>query len=376
MVDLNSFFNPDVKVDEDSGSTEFRPSFKNGKAGIYTALVRFLPDPSDPAGKSIRKKNVAYLTNPITQESRYVDCPSSVGKPDPILDTFFHLRNSGDAVKVENSKHFSRKQKYTSIIQILACDENPKAVNGIFSWTYGKKVYDKIVEEMNPAFGNPRNPFDIINGRPFMIKVVEQSGYNNFDQCKFMDLNNQGAMKIKYKDQWVPVNEKIISNQQGQELVFNYLKENTPDMEVYEYHDWTPDMETFVKTCINYYTNNNPTTFVQASNILNGDGGNTEQPRQNKTSSLDQILGGNVTKSSPAPKNTATQQTADLSNLQLDVPSKELSENSGTGFDQNSIDVPGLDNILGTSSTPNTGNKGSEDSKNMSIDDILGSTFM
>ena len=384
MVDYNSFFNPEIHVDDENVSTEFRPSYKNGKAGVFTALVRFLPDPTDPAGKSIRKKNVAYLENPLTQQGKSIDCPSSVGKPDPILDTFFALRNSGNAIKVENSKKFSRRQKYASIIQVLSCPDDEKLVNGIFAWSFGKKVYDKLVEEMNPSFGTPKNPFDIINGRPFMVRVIEQSGFNNFDQSKFVDLPDEaGMMKIEYKDRWVPVSSKLISNDQGKELVFKYLTDNAPDMSIHEYHDWDEETSAFVANCIKYYTNGgNPTSFQQASNIMNNVGAATNQPNGNiKTQatkqnlSIDDILSESVNNSHNTTSTTAPAPTSDL---QLDVNASDLQNpGAGTGFSASSLNVPGLDDILGSdkSEQPKQNNKGSEDT-GLGLDDILGDTFV
>ena len=168
---MNDIFSgvPNVQLEPESSTptNEFRPNPKKGKNGVFNAVIRFLPNPSDPVNKSVIKKNVVKLTNPITNESRYIDCPSSVGKPDPIVDTFFKLRNSDNAIKKEQSAEFSRKQRFASLIQVISCESDPTLNNRILVWNYGIKVYNKIASEMTPPMAGiePKNPFDLINGR-------------------------------------------------------------------------------------------------------------------------------------------------------------------------------------------------------------------
>lgn len=364
-MNLNDFFNPQLpKLEEDRVSNDFRPNAKKGKGGVYSALIRFLPNPSDPVNKSIIQKRVVYLRNPITQQGQYIDMPSSVGQPDPILDTFFALRNSGDAVKVENSKHFSSSQRYSSLIQVITSDSEPNLVNKILVWTYGKKIYDKIVEEMEPQYGTPQNPFDMIHGRPFIVKIVQQGDFNNYDQCKFVDLHDASSLvKINYQDKWVPVSEELIKNQKGQELVFNYLKDNCPDMSSYEYHDWDEATQTFVSTVINYYVNGNPMSYSQSANALNNGINPAAHPQQAAKShqkqglSLDGVLNG-----------ISSQQEGPTlgENVNQEQPKGS--------FNASDLNVPGLDDILNTSTPQASSNHGSEDGP--SLDDILNSRIV
>lgn len=351
MVNLNDFFNPVVKAEVDENVTEFKPNPKKGKAGVYTAVIRFLPNPDDPVNKTIIKKNVAYLTNPLTQQSQYVDCPSSVGKQDPIIDTFFALRNSGDAIKVENSKQFSRKQKYASLIQVLSCDDEPNLVNKILVWSYGFKVFQKINNELNPLIGTPKNPFDMIHGRPFAVKVIMQNGFANYDQSQFVDVSGDtGKFKINFKDKWIPVTEQLISSEKGQQLVFNYLKENAPDTSQYEYHDWDENTEKFVNMCIQFYMNGSGLNNTQASVALNT---------------------GIVPNINEGIQHQNIQPSIQISN---EVPNNILNNNQrGNNLDNSEID--GLDDILNAniSQQPVTEqHKGSEDSEdNLNLDDVL-----
>lgn len=266
---LEDFFNVKPKMAEpQEASVEFRPSSKKGQNGVYKAVIRFLPNPENPNDKSIVGKNTVFLTNPLTQAKKEIDCPSTVGEPDPLQTTFFALKNSSNPILQENAKQFSRKQRYASLIQILSCESEPALVNKIMVWRYGYKIHEKIMGELNPPMGEPKNPFNMIIGRPFSVVVKEVAGYQNYDGCQFFDLGlPDSAMRITVPNaqgqpQTYAVTQDTISNPQGKQMVFDFLKNNAPSLEPYEYHPWTDEINTFVNTCIQIYSN--PTQTVNA----------------------------------------------------------------------------------------------------------------
>ena len=82
MENLNDIFNlslDDFKEPERKQSLIFKPDSKSGKEGVYKAVVRFLPWHQD-VKKSVMKKWSCWLTDPATNESKMVDCPSTVGQ--------------------------------------------------------------------------------------------------------------------------------------------------------------------------------------------------------------------------------------------------------------------------------------------------------
>lgn len=370
---LNSFFNPNVEQfkQEEKKSDEFKPSPKAGRAGVYQALVRFLPNPADPSNKSIVSKWTCYLTNPITNSGMTIDCYSSVGKPDIIKDMFFKLRNSESEVDKEKSKAFSSRQRFATLVQVLACDSHPELVNRILVWRFGQKVYQKIYDELNPSYADPINPYDMINGRPFLVKVVEVSGYPNFDQCKFMNISDKTskAMKIIVKnrmgqEQVVPVTSELIANEKGRELVFNYLKDNAPSLDPYEFNEWDQTTQEFVTSVIKLYTEGyqKPET-VSFSDMMNQQkAAPAKQPVQTMPQAAPQQ------KSKPAEPLAGLE--LGLSETALDTPATD------TDFDVSDIDVDALIN----NAAPTTGNKGSEDSGNpnspINLDDVLNGAFL
>lgn len=268
---FDTFFNPQVKpIDtlDTTSSTLFKPSPKKGQNGLYQAVIRFLPSPVDPANKSILSKFTCFLTNPRTNEKREIDCPSSIGQQSILTNTFFTLKNSQNPVLQENSKQFSRRQRFAALIQVLTCQSNPALENKIMVWQFGYKVNEKILAEMNPPMGEPKNPFNIITGRPFAVRVKEVGGFTNYDSCGFFDLDiNQSGMRIQVPNaqgqpQWCVVTPQTLATEQGQKAVIDYLTNNAPDMTPYEYHAWDEQTTAFVNECVQIYSNPNAT--VQA----------------------------------------------------------------------------------------------------------------
>jgi hypothetical protein len=54
---------------------------------------------------------------------------------------------------------------------------------------FGKKIFDKITEAMNPEFADetPVNPFDMWEGANFKLKIRNVEGYRNYDKSEFAD---------------------------------------------------------------------------------------------------------------------------------------------------------------------------------------------
>jgi hypothetical protein len=52
---------------------------------------------------------------------------------------------------------------------------------------FGKKIFDKITEAMNPEFADetPLNPFDLWTGANFKVKIRNVEGYRNYDKSEF-----------------------------------------------------------------------------------------------------------------------------------------------------------------------------------------------
>lgn len=234
----DAFFNPDVESRDISKQTdEFRPSADKGKGGVYQAIIRLIPWWKDPKYGSINDKWVCYLQDPLAQRGRYIDCPSSIGKPSPLQDMFWKLKKSESVQMQKLASNFSRRHSYSSLVQVIKDDNNPELEGKILVWRYGVKVWDKINAEINPVAGIEKNdPFDLYDGKAFAIIVTKVSGYNNYDQSKFVDKKIPLCIPDE-NGKLIPINKSSDKKE-----IFEWVKGNSPDLDKYGYKEW--DQET------------------------------------------------------------------------------------------------------------------------------------
>jgi len=243
MENLNDIFNLSLddfkEQDKPSGGGRiFKPEAKAGKDGVYKAVVRFLPWHQD-VKKSVMKKWSCWLTNPGTNESKMVDCPSTVGKKSVLQDLFWKFKKSDSVAEQKLADNFSRRQRFASLVQIVKDDNNPDNVGKIMVWPYGVKIYNKLQAEMKPEFGKPHIPFDLFEGKPFLVHVTLVAGFNNYDNCRFLDeklpITIDGTQMEKTQEDLTKIKAFL---------------ETSPDLNSYDYQDWDQATEEFVQGVI------------------------------------------------------------------------------------------------------------------------------
>ncbi|MFM2010503.1 MAG: Synechococcus phage [Bacteroidota bacterium] len=241
MENLNDIFNlslDDFKEPERKQSLIFKPDSKSGKDGVYKAVVRFIPWHKD-AKKSVMKKWSCWLVDPANNEGKMVDCPSTVGKKSIIQDFYWKFKKSDSVAEQKLAENFSRRQRFASLVQIIKDDNNPEMVGKIMVWPYGVKIYNKLQAEMKPEFGKPHIPFDLFEGKPFLVHITQVAGYNNYDNCRFLD--EKMPLTID--------GEKMEKTQECFNKIKSYLDES-PDLSAYDYQDWDQATEDFVNQVI------------------------------------------------------------------------------------------------------------------------------
>jgi hypothetical protein len=64
---------------------------------------------------------------------------------------------------------------------------NPANEGKVFLFQYGKKIFDKLMDAMQPEFADekPLNPFDFWEGANFKLKIRNVEGYRNYDKSEF-----------------------------------------------------------------------------------------------------------------------------------------------------------------------------------------------
>jgi hypothetical protein len=97
------------------------------------------------------------------------------------------LWNSGN----EDDRATVRKQKrrlhYVVNIQVVSDPSAPHNEGKVFLYQFGKKIFDKIQDLMQPQFPGetPCDPFDLWAGADFQLKIRQLDGYRNYDKSEF-----------------------------------------------------------------------------------------------------------------------------------------------------------------------------------------------
>ena len=92
---------------------------------------------------------------------------------------------------VDSDKEIARKRKrklsYIANILVVNDAKHPENEGKVFLFKFGKKIFDKITEAMQPAFEDesPINPFDFWKGANFKLKIRKVDGYWNYDKSEF-----------------------------------------------------------------------------------------------------------------------------------------------------------------------------------------------
>lgn len=227
-----------VKEDKKGEYEVYKPSAKDGKDNNYKAIIRFIPWYKE-VNKSIIDKWTVWLTNADTEESRYIDCPSTVGEPSILQKLFFDLRNSPNANERELSQNFGRRQVFHSLIQIINDQNNPDLNGKIKVFKYGKKIYDRIKSVLKPQEGmeeESNNIFDPFDARAFLLNIKIVAGFNNYDDSIFVSKVSPIIIDGKSVEKKKEMYPKIIK----------FLEENSPDLSKYDYKPWDEDTKEFV----------------------------------------------------------------------------------------------------------------------------------
>ena len=157
------------------------------KAGNGYAVIRFLPAPGDEDMPFIRMFNHGFKGP--TGSWLIENCPTSKGQAHkcPVCEANSELWNSG----IESDKTIARERKrkltFISNVLVITDQQNPENEGKVFLFKYGKKIFDKLNEAMNPQFADEdaMNPFDLWAGANFKLKIRNVEGYRNYDKSEF-----------------------------------------------------------------------------------------------------------------------------------------------------------------------------------------------
>jgi hypothetical protein len=159
------------------------------KAGNGMAVIRFLPAPAADGDDALPWVRVFHHGFQGPGGWLIDNCLTSLNEKCPVCEHNSTLWNSG----IEANKDIARKQKrklsYIANILVISDPSNPENEGQIKLFKFGKKIFDKITEAMNPEFEDetPINPFDMWEGANFKLKIRNVEGYRNYDKSEFAD---------------------------------------------------------------------------------------------------------------------------------------------------------------------------------------------
>jgi hypothetical protein len=155
------------------------------KAGNGYAIIRFLPAPKGEELPWVRYWDHGfkgptgrwYIENSLT----------SIGQPDPVSEINSKLWATGRQEDQDLVRTRKRRLHYVTNILVISDPANPANDGTIRLYKFGKKIFDKMLDLMQPAFQDekPVNPFDFWAGADFKLKIRNVENYRNYDKSEF-----------------------------------------------------------------------------------------------------------------------------------------------------------------------------------------------
>jgi len=155
------------------------------KSGNGYAVIRFLPAPDGEELPWVRywdhgfkgPTGLWYIEKSLT----------TIGQNDPVSEMNSRLWNSGREEDKQVARDRKRRLHYVSNIYVVKDPANPENEGKVFLYQFGKKIFDKIMDMMQPQFQDedPVDPFDFWEGADFKLKIRNVEGYRNYDKSEF-----------------------------------------------------------------------------------------------------------------------------------------------------------------------------------------------
>ena len=187
---IDKINNPKSKSEKVDDPRFWQPTVDD--AGNGYAVIRFLPSP--PVDGDEGMPWVRYFSHGFQGPSGswYIENSlTTLGLKDPVGEENSRLWNTGLDSDKEIARERKRKLSYISNVYIVEDKANPENEGTVRLFRYGKKIFDKINEAMNPQFADeaPVNPFDLWNGANFKLKIRKVGDFRNYDKSEFTQPN-------------------------------------------------------------------------------------------------------------------------------------------------------------------------------------------
>ena len=158
--------------------------------GNGQAIIRFLPAPVNEDVPFVRMWNHGfkgpngawYIENSLT----------TINKPDPVSEYNVKLWNKDTKEGQAQARNQKRRLNFYSNIYVVNDPGNPENDGKVFLYRFGKKIFEKLNDVMNPKFdGEDRmNPFDFWGGTNFRLRASKgDGGYRTYASSLFDQKN-------------------------------------------------------------------------------------------------------------------------------------------------------------------------------------------
>jgi len=173
--------------EKNSGNDERFWYPETDKAGNGSAIIRFLPASAVDGEEGLPW--VRTFSHGFQGPGGWLieNCLTTLNEKCPVCENNSVLWNSGLEANKEIVRKRKRKLTYISNILVISDPKNPDNEGKVFLFKFGKKIFDKITEAMNPEFEDETaiNPFDFWEGANFKVKIRQVEGYRNYDRSEF-----------------------------------------------------------------------------------------------------------------------------------------------------------------------------------------------
>lgn len=172
-----------------------KPAFNNGPdnrfwkptvdaAGNAYGVIRFLPAKTEDTMPFVKTYSHGFQHN---GKWFIEECPTTINKECPVCQANSSLWNSGFEADKEVARSRKRRLKYIANILVLKDPKNPENEGKVKLFSFGQKIFDKLMAAMNPPadYGEePRDPFGFFDGCIVKYKQKKLAGYPNTDDTQ------------------------------------------------------------------------------------------------------------------------------------------------------------------------------------------------
>jgi hypothetical protein len=151
---------------------------------------------------------------------------------------------------------FKTSYTYISPVYIKRAATEPDIQHTIKVFKYRKVVHDMIenMREANPDLGiEGVEPFNLVKGKDFYVKVTKGEKGRNWESCRFLD--EASNFEFKFNDKTFKIDDVTEKHEQAYQKFFDSI---APDIEQYHHKPWdeetTDQVITNIVDIIDYNT--------------------------------------------------------------------------------------------------------------------------